>query len=124
MVIDRWQTCASEAHPLSALKTKFDTLYNNYVLPTASASVKGGVKIGNGLVIDSEIVRVDKYTFANVAVATVDFATYTATLTGEADLATAGYDYKAHIASTGVTADHEANVVFGAIEADSGNYAP
>ena len=38
-------------------------------------------------------------------------------------MSTAGYDYKVHKALTGVTANHEANVVFGAIEADSGNYA-
>lgn len=123
VIADSADSSITKRSPFSALKTLFDTLYNNYVLPTATALVKGGIKIGNGLVIDSEIVRVDKYTFANVAVATTDFATYTASGTVETDLKTAGYDYKVHKALTGVTADHEANVVFGAIEADSGNYA-
>ena len=36
----------------SVLKTYFDTLYNKYVLPTASASTLGGIKVGTGLSID------------------------------------------------------------------------
>jgi len=123
VITDSTDSNISKRSPFSALKTLFDTLYNNYVLPTATALVKGGIKIGNGLVIDSEIVRVDKYTFANVAVATTDFATYTASGTVETDLTTAGYVRKVHKALTGVTADHVASVVFGAVEADNGNYA-
>lgn len=73
--------------------------------------------------LDSFILKQMTYEFLDVAVATTDFATYTATLTGEADLTTAGYLQKAHIACTGVTSDYLANVVFGAVEADSGNYA-
>lgn len=73
--------------------------------------------------LDSFILKQMTYEFLNVTVATTDFATYTATLTGEADLTTAGYLQKAHIACTGVTSDYLANVVFGAVEADNGNYA-
>lgn len=123
VIVDSADSSITKRSPFSALKTLFDTLYNNYALPTATASVKGGVKIGNGLTIASEVARLDKYTFTDTAIATTDFATYTPSGTVETDLSTAGYDYKVHKALTGVTANHEANVVFGAIEADSGNYA-
>jgi len=36
------------------LKTYFDTLYNNYVLPKASSSVLGGIKVGTNLSIDAD----------------------------------------------------------------------
>lgn len=42
-------------------KTKLDTIAtnaNNYVLPTASTTVLGGVKIGTGLIIQNDIVSV------------------------------------------------------------------
>jgi lysophospholipase L1-like esterase len=38
----------------STLKTYFDTLYNKYVLPVASDSVLGGVKVGDNLTIDED----------------------------------------------------------------------
>ena len=37
----------------ATLKAYFDTLYNNYELPTADASTLGGVKVGSGLSIDA-----------------------------------------------------------------------
>lgn len=43
------------ANIVSVLKTKFDTLYNNYSLPTATASTKGGIKVGAGLSIVGEV---------------------------------------------------------------------
>lgn len=79
--------------------------------------------VSTGKALDSFILKQMTYEFLDVAVATTDFTTYTATLTGEADLTTAGYLQKAHIACAGVTSDYLANVVFGAVEADSGNYA-
>jgi hypothetical protein len=39
---------------LVSLKTYFDTLYNNYVLPKATADVLGGVKQGTGVTIDGD----------------------------------------------------------------------
>lgn len=42
----------------STLKTYFDTLYNKYTLPTASADTKGGVKIGTGLKMSGEVLSV------------------------------------------------------------------
>ena len=42
----------------STLKTYFDTLYNNYSLPTASSTTKGGAKIGTGLVMSGETLSV------------------------------------------------------------------
>lgn len=42
----------------SSLKTYFDTLYNKYTLPTMSASVKGGAKVGTGLVMSGEVLSV------------------------------------------------------------------
>ena len=41
----------------SVLKTYFDTLYNMYTLPTASASTLGGVKIGQNLEIDDGVLN-------------------------------------------------------------------
>lgn len=43
----RWDNIAA------TLKLYFDTLYNNYTLPTASSSTKGGIKVGNNLSIDA-----------------------------------------------------------------------
>lgn len=37
----------------STLKTYFDTLYNNYVLPAATSAKLGGVKVGSGIDVDS-----------------------------------------------------------------------
>ena len=88
-----------------------------------SLSAFSAQTVSTGKALDSFILKQMTYEFLDVAVATTDFATYTATLTGEADLTTAGYLQKAHIACTGVTSDYLANVVFGAVEADSGNYA-
>lgn len=42
----------------STLKTYFDTLYNKYTLPTASADTKGGVKIGTGFTMSGEVLSV------------------------------------------------------------------
>lgn len=42
----------------STLKTYFDGLYNKYTLPTMSASVKGGAKVGTGLVMSGEVLSV------------------------------------------------------------------
>lgn len=42
----------------STLKTYFDTLYDNYSLPTASSTTKGGAKIGTGLVMSGETLSV------------------------------------------------------------------
>lgn len=42
----------------STLKTYFDTLYNKYTLPTASADTKGGAKIGTGLKMSGEVLSV------------------------------------------------------------------
>lgn len=39
----------------STLKTYFDGIYNKYTLPTMSASVKGGAKVGTGLVMSGEV---------------------------------------------------------------------
>lgn len=39
----------------SVLKTYFDTLYNKYTLPTASASTLGGVKVGDNLSISNGV---------------------------------------------------------------------
>lgn len=88
-----------------------------------SLSAFSAQTVSTGKALDSFILKQMTYEFLNVAVATTDFATYTATLTGEADLTTAGYLQKAHLACTGVTSDYLANVVLGAVEADSGNYA-
>lgn len=41
----------------SLLKTYFDTLYNMYILPTASANTLGGVKIGQNLEIDDGVLN-------------------------------------------------------------------
>ena len=38
----------------STLKTYFDTLYNNYVLPAATAKALGGVKIGDGIDVTTD----------------------------------------------------------------------
>lgn len=42
----------------STLKTYFDALYNKYTLPTASADIKGGAKIGAGLKMSGEVLSV------------------------------------------------------------------
>lgn len=42
----------------SALKTYFDTLYNNYSLPTMSSATKGGAKVGSGLTMVGEVLSV------------------------------------------------------------------
>ncbi len=42
----------------STLKTYFDTLYNKYSLPTASADTLGGVKVGTGLTITDSVLAV------------------------------------------------------------------
>lgn len=39
----------------SVLKTYFDTLYNNYSLPTATDSTLGGIKVGENLTIDEGV---------------------------------------------------------------------
>ena len=40
------------------LKVYFDTLYNNYILPTASADTKGGILVGNGLTISGDTLNI------------------------------------------------------------------
>ena len=88
-----------------------------------SLSAFSAQTVSTGKALDSFIMKQMTYEFLDVAVETTNFETYTPSGTVETDLTTAGYLQKAHIACTGVTADYLANVVFGAIEADSGNYA-
>ena len=88
-----------------------------------STSAFSAQTVSTGKALDSFILKQMTYEFLDVVVATTDFETYTASGTVETDLTTAGYLQKAHIACTGVTSDYLANVVFGAVEADSGNYA-
>lgn len=57
VIVDSADSSITKRSPFSALKTLFDTLYNNYVLPTASASVKGGVKVdGTTITITDEVI--------------------------------------------------------------------
>lgn len=41
------------------LKSYFDTIYNNYVLPTAASDTLGGVKVGSGLAINNGVLSND-----------------------------------------------------------------
>ncbi len=49
------------------LKSYFDTLYNKYVLPTATSTVIGGVAIGESMRVDSngkiDVAKIDGGTF-------------------------------------------------------------
>ena len=49
----------------SKLKTYFDTLYNNYTLPTATSSVLGGVKIGDNMTIEDGVINPSYLVVAN-----------------------------------------------------------
>ena len=49
----------------SLLKTYFDTLYNKYSLPTASASTLGGVKIGENMTIEDGVINPSYLVVAN-----------------------------------------------------------
>lgn len=49
----------------SLLKTYFDTLYNKYSLPTASASTLGGVKIGENMIIEDGVINPSYLVVAN-----------------------------------------------------------
>ena len=62
--------------------------------------------------------------FSDKIIINTTFVTYTASLTNEADLITAGYIYRAPIACVGVTTNHSSNVVFGVVNASERNYAP
>lgn len=52
------------------LKTYFDELYNNYVLPTAAANTLGGVKVGSGLAITDGVLS-NNYTLPTAAANTL-----------------------------------------------------
>lgn len=58
LLIDSATGGESKKITFAQLKTVLNTLYNNYTLPTASAAVSGGVKVGNGLNISGGVLTV------------------------------------------------------------------
>ena len=113
----------------TAEKTKLSGIAenaNNYSLPSATASVLGGVKKGSRVTITDGVISADITTksYSNISVLTSAWATNPKSLTGEAALYTAGYVYRAPVTCSGMSTSYYSLVEFGAAEAVGGNYAP
>ena len=87
-----------DANGVIKYTTKVLPTYNNYSLPTASTTTKGGIKVGSGLTISSETLNHSNSVTAKTAY--VDTATTASANGGTIKVTDVKYDAQGHITGT------------------------
>lgn len=87
-----------DANGVITVKTRPLPTYNNYSLPTASTSTKGGIKVGSGLTMSSETLNHSNSVTAKTAY--VDTATTARANGGTIKVTDVKYDAQGHITGT------------------------